>query len=132
MKLQTFVIAVLSALLYALSFPKFSVFFLGFFFLIPLLYLLDKEKNRESLEKQQKRRKQRGFLPFFIFAFISYLIILYWIPRVMIRYGGLSKGLSIVSLIILAAFLSLFHGFAGIFIKRPHSLWFLLFGCAKI
>ena len=109
---------VLSALLYALSFPKFSVFFLGFFFLIPLLYLLDKEKNRESLEKQQKRRKQRGFLPFFIFAFISYLIILYWIPRVMIRYGGLSKGLSIVSLIILAAFLSLFHGFAGIFIKK--------------
>jgi apolipoprotein N-acyltransferase len=109
---------VLSALLYALSFPKFSLFFLGFFFLIPLLYLLDKEKNRESQEQQQKRRKQRGFLPFFIFAFISYLIILYWIPRVMIRYGGLSKGLSIVSLIILAAFLSLFHGFAGIFIKK--------------
>ena len=36
----------------------------------------------------------------------------------MIRYGGMSKGLSILSLIILAAFLSLFHGFAGIFIKN--------------
>lgn len=107
--------AVLSALLYALSFPKFSVFFLGFFFLIPLLHLLDKDKIREQ---QQKQRKQSGFLLFFIFAFISYLIILYWIPRVMIRYGGMSKGLSILSLIILAAFLSLFHGIAGIFIKK--------------
>ena len=116
--MQTFVIAVLSAFLYALSFPKFSVFFLGFFFLIPLLYLFDKEKSRENREQQQKRRKQRGFLPFFIFAFISYLIILYWIPRVMIRYGGMSEGLSILSLIILAAFLSLFHGIAGIFIKK--------------
>lgn len=98
------------------------MFFLGFFFLIPLLYLLDKEKNRENREQQQKRRKQRGFLPFFIFAFISYLIILYWIPHVMIRYGGLSQGLGILSLIILAAFLSLFNGIAGIFIKKSSLL----------
>lgn len=108
----------MSAFLYALSFPKFSLFFLGFFFLIPLLYLLENDKIRESREQQQKGPKQRGFLPFFIFAFISYLIILYWIPRVMIRYGGMSKGLSILSLIILAAFLSLFHGIAGILIKK--------------
>jgi apolipoprotein N-acyltransferase len=83
-----------------------------------MFYLLDKDKSRESGEPRQKPRKQRGFLPFFIFAFVSYLIILYWIPRVMIRYGGMSEALSILSLIILAAFLSLFHGIAGIFIKK--------------
>jgi apolipoprotein N-acyltransferase len=94
------------------------VFFLGFFFLIPLLYLLDKDKIRVSRGQEQNRLKQRGFLPFFIFSFISYLIILYWIPRVMIRYGGMSEALSILSLIILAAFLSLFNGIAGIFIKK--------------
>ncbi|UCH95812.1 MAG: apolipoprotein N-acyltransferase [Candidatus Aminicenantes bacterium] len=105
-------ISAFSALLYAFSFPKFSISFFGFFFLVPLLYLSDREKT------QEKQRKQRGFLPFFIFAFISYLIILYWIPRVMVRYGDMSRPLSILGILLVAAFLSLFHGIAGMLIKK--------------
>jgi apolipoprotein N-acyltransferase len=101
-------------LLYALSFPKFTLFFPGFFFLIPLLYILD---NLEIQQIRQKTQRSLAFLLFFGSAFLSYLLILYWIPRVMVRYGEMSKPLSIVSLIALAAFLSIFHGIAGILIK---------------
>lgn len=55
---------------------------------------------------------------FFLFSFLSYLIMLYWIPNVMVQYGGMSKGLGILGIIILGSFLSLFHGAAGSIIKR--------------
>ena len=98
-----------SALLYALSFPKSPLFFLGFFFLIPMLYALD---------RKGKGKTTGGFFLFFTFSFLSYLVILYWIPRVMVRYGGMGQTLSILGLIMLAAALSLFNGIAGIFIKK--------------
>jgi apolipoprotein N-acyltransferase len=96
----------LSALLYGLSFPKFSVSIAGFIFLIPILYLL------------KKGIIKKAFLVFYIFSFLSYLVILYWIPNVMVRYGGMSPALGILGIIILAAFLSLFNGAAGSLLKR--------------
>jgi apolipoprotein N-acyltransferase len=94
-------------LLYSLSFPKFSLgIATGFFFLLPLLHLLKSGKTKKA------------FLLFYSFAFLSYLAILYWIPNVMVQYGGMSPTLSILGLIILAAFLSLFNGIAGSLIFR--------------
>jgi len=106
LKLELFFIVFFSALLNALSFPKFNVFILSFFFLIPILYALDKNKTSKT------------FLLFFSSSFISYLIILYWIPQVMIKYGGTSTFMGLLGIIALAAFLSLFPGLAGIFIKK--------------
>jgi apolipoprotein N-acyltransferase len=89
---------------------------LGFFFLVPLLLVLKREKNTAS--QGHPGKKDRGFLIFFIFSFIAYLAILYWIPRVMVVYGGMSQGLSILGLLMLAAFLAVFHGAAGMLIKK--------------
>lgn len=50
----------------------------------------------------------------FCFSAVSYLIILYWIPRVMVQYGGTSWPLGIIGLACLAAYLSLISGLAGI------------------
>lgn len=55
---------------------------------------------------------------FFSFAFISYLIILYWIPNVLITYGEIGKTLSYIGLLALAAFLSIFTGLCGILVKK--------------
>jgi apolipoprotein N-acyltransferase len=93
-------------LAYGLAFPKTQIAFLAFIFLIPLLLAIEKQT------------KAGAFRIFFSFAFCSNLIILYWIPRVMVQYGGTSGFLSIAGLICLAAFFSLFCGLAGISIKN--------------
>jgi apolipoprotein N-acyltransferase len=58
------------------------------------------------------------FRTFFYFSFFSYLIILYWIPRVMVQYGGTTWLLGIVGLACLAAFFSIFSGLAGVLIGK--------------
>jgi apolipoprotein N-acyltransferase len=115
----------LSAVLYALSFPKSPLFFLGFFFLIPLLYRLEKER-KERAGQNSTNKKTSAFRLFFFFAFVSYVLILYWIPGVMVNYGGMSPPLSIMGIIVLAAFLSLFHGLSGILIRRAYLSYPLL------
>lgn len=106
LRLELLIIILISALLNAFSFPKFNIFIFSFLFLIPLLYALDKKKTSNA------------FLLFFFSAFISYLIIIYWIPRVMIKYGGTGSFFGLLGLITLSAFLSIFPGLAGVFIKK--------------
>ena len=95
----------LSVCLFAVSMPKFNWFIAAFFFLVPLLMILENQKAR------------RGFATLFLFSFFSYLLILYWIPNVMVYYGGMGRAVSVLGLIILSAFLSTFSGFAGTLIK---------------
>jgi len=95
---------------------------LGFFFLIPLLHRLEKERSGHN----PGNKKTPAFRLFFFFAFVSYVLILYWIPGVMVHYGGMSPPLGILGIIILAAFLSLFHGLAGILIRRAYLSYPLL------
>jgi len=95
-----------SVILHSFSFPRFNLFFTAFFFLIPLVYVLDRGKVKKA------------FLLFFTFSFLSYLIILYWIPNIMSKYGNASRFLSFVGLVALAAFLSVFTGLAGVLIKK--------------
>lgn len=70
-----------------------------------MLYLLDTGKIKNA------------FWTFYIFGFISYGILLYWIPRVMVVYGGMSEGISYLGILILGGFLSIFTGLAGWLIK---------------
>jgi apolipoprotein N-acyltransferase len=93
-----------------LAFPKAQIAFLAFVFLVPLLLALEGQS------------KGGAFRIFFSFAFCANLLLLYWIPRVMARYGGTTWLLGIVGLIVLAAFLALFSGLAGIIIKAKMGL----------
>lgn len=49
-----------------------------------------------------------------LFSFLSHLIILYWLPRVMIKYGGTSPLLSIIALFSLSLYIALFSGILGL------------------
>jgi apolipoprotein N-acyltransferase len=95
-----------AALAYGLSFPKTQIGFLAFIFLLPLLLAMENKSLAAN------------FRILFYFSFLSYLIILYWIPRVMVKYGGTTWLLGVVGLICLAAFFSLFSGLAGILIGK--------------
>jgi apolipoprotein N-acyltransferase len=79
---------------------------LGFVFLVPLLLAVE------------GRGPVRAFRAFFFFFLLSYLLILYWIPRVMALYGGTTWLLGIVGLACLAAFLALLSALAGAAIAR--------------
>ncbi len=80
----------------------------------------------------ETQKVKNAFWLFFRFSFLSYLLILYWIPNVMVRYGKMSKTISILGFILLAAFLSLFTGGAGSLLKkvliprRGDPIWCLL------
>jgi apolipoprotein N-acyltransferase len=88
-----------------LAFPKAQIYFLAFFFLVPLLLALEGQTRAGS------------FRIFFCFAFLANLILLYWIPKVMVRYGGASWILGLAGLIVLAAYLAVFSGLAGVMIR---------------
>ncbi len=94
------------AVAYGLAFPAPQLAPLAFVFMVPLLLATE------------GRRPAANFRTFFLFSLVSYLIILYWIPRVMVRYGGTTWFLGIVGLACLAAFFSLITGLGGMLIGR--------------
>ncbi len=91
--------SVLSGLLAALTFPKFGLFFLGWVFLIPLLFAL------------LGQRPGQAFGLGFVAGFVFYAILLYWIPAVPAHYGNLSPALSFFVFLLLVALMSLFWAF---------------------
>jgi len=92
--------ALSSGVLYALAFPRFNLFPLAFVFLLPLLAALDRSRAKS--------------LPLFaVFGVAAHLVMLYWMPRVMTRYGGMSTTLSILAFLMVVAILSLLTAVAG-------------------
>jgi len=83
-----------------------QIFILGFVFLVPLLLATERKKPAAN------------FRIFFCFSFLSYLILLYWIPRVMVRYGGTTWLLGVIGLACLAALFSVITGLAGMLIGK--------------
>ena len=95
-----------AAIAYGLAFPSLRLAPLAFVFLVPLLWVTE------------GRGPAALFRLFFLFSLVSQWLILYWIPQVMVRYGGTTWFLGIVGLACLAAFFSLIAGLAGILIGR--------------
>jgi len=99
-----FLLALASGLLTALAFPKFSLPFLAWISLIPLLYALVKSPPR------------RAFALGLAAGVVFYGVLVYWIPDVPAHYGGMSYALSLVIYLALILFLGLFWaGFAWVF-----------------
>lgn len=90
------ILAVLSGLLIASSFPNAGLSFAAWIALIPLLIALEGSSVKDSL--------RAGF----ICGFTAYTIILYWITIVMTQYGHLPWSLSIPLFFLLVAWLALF------------------------
>jgi apolipoprotein N-acyltransferase len=98
-KIRDILLAVSSGVLAALSFPKFYLVFLGWVFLIPLLYIILKKTPGQS------------FLLGLAAGFSYYAILLYWIPFVPAHFGNLSIGISLLIYVILILLLALFWAF---------------------
>jgi apolipoprotein N-acyltransferase len=98
MKKKDVVLSLLSGALLVLSFPNFNLEFLAWFALVPLFYSLE-EKNLLS-----------SFFLGYLAGFISFLGILYWIVVAVHTYGNIALLPSILILLLLILYLSLFFG----------------------
>ncbi len=99
-----FLLAILSGILYGLSFPKFELWFLMPFSVAILIYL--------SIEC--------GPVVPFISGLSASLLLLYWLVPTMTVYGNLSYPFSILLYFILCFYLSIYWGLFGIISKIFH------------
>ena len=96
------VLAVLSGVLFAISFPNYSIAWLIFIAPIPLLLALTKSRG--------------GWESFFLgwlSQFVAWLMMVPWIVRVMSHYGGLPYVTAVLLLIALCVILGLYGGMFG-------------------
>ncbi len=107
-------LAAISGLLLTGSFPKIGLEWLAWFAIVPLLYAMKDQSVRG------------GFRYGYVTGLIHFLSLLYWLVPVMRTYGYLPLYLSILILLLFAAFLALFMAsvttilaFAG---RRPATL----------
>ena len=88
--------AVMSGLLLTGAFPKIGLDWLAWFALVPLLFAIRNQSAGSS------------FRLGFISGLCHFLSLLYWLVPVMRTYGYLPAYLSVLILILFAAFLALF------------------------
>ena len=104
LNLKEVFLALISGLLTALSFPKFSFSFLIWISFIPLLLVLHGKKTKGA------------FLLGFIAGFAHYALLIYWIPSVPAHYGNVPYFLSFLIFVLFISILALFWGsFAWLF-----------------
>ena len=98
MKKRDFLLSLLSAILLVLSFPKYNLESLAWFALVPLLYSLE---GKSLLQ---------GFILGFITGFLSFVGIIYWIVFAVHTFGNVPFMVSVLVLLLLVGYLSLFFG----------------------
>lgn len=98
MKKKDLLLSLLSGILLILSFPNFDLEFLAWFALVPLLYAME--------GKGPSRSFKLGCLT----GIVSFLGILYWIVVAVHTYGNIPIIPSVLILMLLVAYLSLFIG----------------------
>lgn len=108
-KARDYLLAVLSGVLLALSFPKTEIAFFAWFAFLPLLYACGR--------KSPKTAGKLGFVA----GLVAYGGILYWINIVVTTYGKLPLVASICAYLVLAAYLAGFFFVAFYLVRRAEQ-----------
>lgn len=103
-------LVILSGILTALAFPKFSLFYLAWFSLLPLIFVLYENKPGFS------------FWLSFVAGLAFYGILIYWLPYVPAHYGDVPYYISLIIFFILIAYLSLYWGIFGYVFSRTRRV----------
>ncbi len=116
------IICGLSGAVLALSFPNFSLWYLAWIGIVPLIVIVSFFEEKLSFKKTA--------IAGFVFGFFHFLVGLYWIDIVLEKYGGLPVWLSIPVLILLCGYLA-FYGLAfavgiKVFHKNIIPSWLIL------
>lgn len=101
------ILAALTGVLFALSFPDFAIGWLVFVAFVPLLIAI--------------ARARSGWEAFFlgwISQTIAWLLMVPWVVRVMSHYGGLPYGLGVAIFVAMSAYLGLYGALFGAIVYR--------------
>jgi apolipoprotein N-acyltransferase len=98
MKVKDYVLASISGLLLIASFPRWDLFILAWVSLVPLLYAV---RGKDAAQ---------GCILGAVTGLVFNLGLVYWVTVSMTTYGKMNAALSVLVLILLAAYLSLFIG----------------------
>ena len=105
-RLLNYLLAALSGLLLALSFPKFGHPAFGWVALAPLLVAVYRQPLR------------RGFALGLVAGTIYFIGTIYWITNVMVRYGGLNVFVAVLVNAALIAYMALFPALFALIMAR--------------
>jgi apolipoprotein N-acyltransferase len=100
-------LAILSGVLFALSFPNAAIGWLIFIALIPLFIAL-----------AQARSRWQSFFLGWLSQFVAWLMMIPWIVRVMSHYGGLPIVTGVLLFVALCMVLGLYGGFFALLFHR--------------
>lgn len=123
MKYKDILLAVFSGILLIFIFPALNFSILSWIALTPLLLSIQNKSLKES------------FLLGFVTGFIGFSGLLYWLILTLVRYGGISYGISLLIFVLLVSYLALYvacfslgYRFFSIRFSRS-GLRFLYGGC---
>lgn len=112
---RTPIAGVVSGVLFALAFPPYELPVLAPLALVPWIAALAVEEKRS-----------RGLLSGFLFGMAYWIVSIPWILFVVTRFGGQSKALGVLSVVILAAINAEWPtviGWAAVSVAPPRSAW---------
>ncbi len=89
---------IFSALLLTLSFPKWNLWFFGFFALVPVMFVFVHIKEKKDI-----------IIFSAIFGIIHFLTLIYWIIYTLVKYGNLSFIFAFFILLSLSFYLALYY-----------------------
>jgi len=121
-KLQrnTWLLAILSAILQILIFPLPHLYALCWIALSPLIFAVLRARPAETLqlagssgEKRLPATPAQGFLLGYVSGVLWYAGTCYWVFNVMHQYGGLSSPAAFGILILFCLYLAIYHGLFG-------------------
>lgn len=96
-------LAILSAVLLVAAFPPFSLGFTAWFSFVPLMFALD------------GAGKRKGFALGYIYGFVFFLGTVYWVIHSMFHYGGVPMTASVLVMLAMVLYLSIFPGLFALF-----------------
>ncbi|MDP2690224.1 MAG: apolipoprotein N-acyltransferase [Deltaproteobacteria bacterium] len=100
--MKKLVLSAISGLLLVLAFPPFGAGFLAWFALVPLLLALEGAGWK------------RGLLYGYVFGAAFFLGTVYWVIHSMYHYGGVPMAVSVLVMLSLVAYLSVYPGVFGL------------------
>jgi apolipoprotein N-acyltransferase len=101
------ILAVVSGLLFAWSFPSVAQGWLAFFSLAPLVVAIVRARNA-----------RRAFLLGWLAQTTAWLVMVPWVVRVMSYYGGLPYAVGVAIFIAMALYLGIFGALFAVLVKR--------------
>ncbi|MBI3398494.1 MAG: apolipoprotein N-acyltransferase [Deltaproteobacteria bacterium] len=116
--LKNIVLTILSATMLVAAFPPIDMEFLSWFGMAPFFLALNGKHTAvgKNIGTAAFKLNTRGFFLGLLWGIVFFLGTVYWVVNSMVNYGGISLFISVLILILLVAYLSIFPAVFGLIV----------------